>query len=38
VECRRHALAAEEPYGVWGGQDEHERRLLITRRRRARKC
>jgi WhiB family redox-sensing transcriptional regulator len=34
VECRRHAIAAEEPYGVWGGQDEHERRLLIAHRRR----
>ena len=38
VECRRHALAVEEPYGVWGGQDEHERRMLISHRRRARKC
>jgi WhiB family redox-sensing transcriptional regulator len=35
VECRRHALTAEEPYGVWGGQDETERRLAITRRRRS---
>jgi WhiB family redox-sensing transcriptional regulator len=40
VECRRHAIAAEEPYGVWGGQDERERRLVIARRRRdrARTC
>lgn len=34
VECRQHAIIAEEPYGVWGGQDEHERRLVIARRRR----
>lgn len=26
VECRRHALAAHEPYGVWGGMTEEERR------------
>lgn len=41
VECRRHALTAEEPYGVWGGQDEHERRIQIAHRRRdcrTRKC
>lgn len=24
-ECRRHALAAVEPYGVWGGLSEEER-------------
>ncbi|MFC0438311.1 WhiB family transcriptional regulator [Kutzneria buriramensis] len=34
LECRRHAIAAEEPYGVWGGQDEDERRQIIVRRRR----
>ncbi|MEV6610798.1 WhiB family transcriptional regulator [Kutzneria sp. NPDC051319] len=33
VECRRHAIRHEEPYGVWGGQDEDERRALLTRRR-----
>jgi WhiB family redox-sensing transcriptional regulator len=38
VECRRHALAAEEPYGVWGGQDEHERRAAIARRRRVKRA
>jgi WhiB family redox-sensing transcriptional regulator len=27
-ECRRHALAAREPYGVWGGMTEEERREL----------
>ena len=36
TQCRRHAIAAEEPYGVWGGQDENERRVAIARRRRAR--
>jgi WhiB family redox-sensing transcriptional regulator len=34
AQCRRHAIIAEEPYGVWGGQDETERRLVIARRRR----
>jgi WhiB family redox-sensing transcriptional regulator len=34
VQCRRHAIAAEEPYGVWGGQDETERRAAIAHRRR----
>lgn len=24
-QCRRHALAAHEPYGVWGGLSESER-------------
>ena len=36
VECRRHAITAEEPYGVWGGQDETERRLAIAHRHRSR--
>ncbi|WP_354644825.1 WhiB family transcriptional regulator [Kitasatospora camelliae] len=31
-ECRRYALAAREPYGVWGGLTEDERRALLTRR------
>jgi WhiB family redox-sensing transcriptional regulator len=34
-ECRRHALAVDEPYGVWGGLSEHER-LAITRPQRRR--
>lgn len=34
VECRHHALIAEEPYGIWGGMDERERREAIARRRR----
>ncbi|MFC4948412.1 WhiB family transcriptional regulator [Pseudonocardia sp. GCM10023141] len=31
-ECRRHALAAHEPYGVWGGLSESERTSLIRQR------
>ncbi|WP_229052056.1 WhiB family transcriptional regulator [Aeromicrobium sp. Leaf350] len=33
-ECRDHALAAREPYGVWGGMTVEERELL-TRERKA---
>ena len=29
--CREHALAAHEPYGVWGGLSEHEREELLAR-------
>lgn len=32
-QCRRHALAAREPYGVWGGLTEEERRELWTSER-----
>src|SRR3954452_22170389 len=28
-ECRAAALAAREPYGVWGGLSEHEREALL---------
>src|SRR5262245_37709587 len=28
-QCRRHALAAHEPYGVWGGLSESERDRII---------
>lgn len=28
-QCRRHALAAEEPYGVWGGLSEEDRDEII---------
>jgi WhiB family transcriptional regulator, redox-sensing transcriptional regulator len=28
-QCRRHALAVHEPYGVWGGLSEAERDLII---------
>ncbi|WP_328952791.1 WhiB family transcriptional regulator [Kitasatospora purpeofusca] len=30
VQCRRYALATREPYGVWGGLTEGERRVLFT--------
>jgi WhiB family redox-sensing transcriptional regulator len=29
VECGDHALATHEPYGVWGGMSESERRRLL---------
>lgn len=32
VQCRRHALTAEEPFGIWGGLDETERHEIITHR------
>jgi WhiB family redox-sensing transcriptional regulator len=38
-QCRRHALAVHEPYGVWGGLSEAEREEIIrgrTRRLRVR--
>jgi WhiB family transcriptional regulator, redox-sensing transcriptional regulator len=28
-QCRRHALSAQEPYGVWGGLSESERDEII---------
>lgn len=28
--CRRHALEAREPYGVWGGLTEEERRDILA--------
>jgi len=33
-ECRRHALAAHEPYGVWGGLSESERDEILRGRNR----
>lgn len=33
-ECRAHALAVQEPYGVWGGLSE-DARAALTRRKRA---
>lgn len=33
VECRHHALTVIEPYGIWGGLDEGERRQAYARRR-----
>lgn len=32
--CRDWARRVEEPYGVWGGESEDERRALLARRRR----
>jgi WhiB family transcriptional regulator, redox-sensing transcriptional regulator len=29
-QCRAHALAVREPYGVWGGLNPAERELLIS--------
>ena len=34
VECAEHALAAREPYGVWGGMSEEEREEIWSRRNR----
>ena len=28
-QCRRHALAVHEPYGVWGGLSEEERAAIL---------
>jgi WhiB family transcriptional regulator, redox-sensing transcriptional regulator len=33
-QCREHALKAQEPYGVWGGMGEDERRQIIAAARR----
>ena len=30
-QCRSHALAVGEPYGIWGGLSETERDLLLKR-------
>jgi WhiB family redox-sensing transcriptional regulator len=30
-ECRDYALTIKEPYGIWGGLTETERRLELTR-------
>lgn len=34
-QCRKHALAVHEPYGVWGGLSEDERQAILLQRRRA---
>ncbi|MCW2745795.1 MAG: transcription factor WhiB [Mycobacterium sp.] len=34
VECRAHALASHEPYGVWGGLSEGEREIILYGRTR----
>lgn len=31
-QCREFALATREPFGVWGGLDEAERRSMLERR------
>jgi WhiB family redox-sensing transcriptional regulator len=31
-ECRDYAIATRQPFGVWGGLDEEERRELLTGR------
>ncbi len=28
-ECRAHSIAAREPYGIWGGLTEEERRRIV---------
>jgi WhiB family redox-sensing transcriptional regulator len=33
-QCREHALTVQEPYGIWGGLGEAERRDLYRSRRR----
>ena len=33
-QCRRHALAVHEPYGIWGGLSESERDGMIHTGRR----
>ena len=33
--CRSWAHQVEEPYGIWGGEGEDERRALLRRRRSA---
>ncbi|WP_081597718.1 WhiB family transcriptional regulator [Gordonia hirsuta] len=30
-QCRSHALATDETYGIWGGLTEHERTVLRRR-------
>ena len=29
--CRKHALAVQEPYGIWGGLSEDDRQVIIDR-------
>lgn len=35
VECLEWALETEEPYGVWGGHSELERKHILARRLKA---
>lgn len=32
VDCLNHALDTREPYGIWGGMNELERRRLLAKR------
>ncbi|AVH24797.1 WhiB family transcriptional regulator [Nocardia cyriacigeorgica] len=32
AQCRNYALAVSEPYGIWGGMSEDERRAAARRR------
>ncbi len=32
--CLDHALTHREPFGIWGGTREHERRRLVRQQRR----
>ncbi len=34
-QCRKHALAVQEPYGIWGGLSEAEREVIIKAQRKA---
>lgn len=34
-QCREHALRVREPYGVWGGMSEEERRTELRNREHA---
>jgi WhiB family redox-sensing transcriptional regulator len=29
IQCREHALAVQEPYGIWGGLSEEDRLAII---------
>ena len=33
-QCRTHALAVQEPYGIWGGMSETERETTVRARNR----
>ncbi|MEI6295832.1 MAG: WhiB family transcriptional regulator, partial [Actinomycetes bacterium] len=33
--CRKHALAVQEPYGIWGGLSEDDRVAIIEQGERA---
>ncbi len=30
--CRKHALAVQEPYGIWGGLSEDDRSAILVQR------